>query len=74
MADTYKVSIKNPLSFPAEQRVRSGVLVTKQDGYEGELTDEQLQAVQADDYLSVEKVTASKPADDSKSSSKPAKK
>lgn len=69
MADTYKVKLVDPLGFPADQRVRSGVLVTKADGYEGELTDEQLEAIKNDEHLVVSKVQVTAPKSDKKTAS-----
>jgi hypothetical protein len=62
MAEIYRVELASPLSFPADQRTRAGVVVTKQDGYEGELSDEQLEAIKADEHLVVTKVAAKKNA------------
>lgn len=61
MAD-YKVSLKSPVNFPADRRIRAGVEVFKAGGYEGELTKEQLEAIEADEHLVVEEVKGSKPA------------
>ncbi|MDR6794731.1 hypothetical protein J2X12_004121 [Pseudarthrobacter oxydans] len=56
----YKVTL--PREFPYNERVRAGVVINKEHGYEGELTDEQLEAIQADSLLTVEKVEAPKQA------------
>lgn len=53
----YKVTIADAFNFPADQRIRSGITVLKATGYQGELTDEQLEAIEADSYLAVEEVT-----------------
>jgi hypothetical protein len=52
----YKVTL--PREFPYEQRIRAGVVVNKVHGFEGELTDEQLEAIKADKVLTVSKVEA----------------
>lgn len=54
---TYKVSIVNfPEGLEATERRRAGIVVDRVHGYEGELTEEQLEAIKADDYLEVEEV------------------
>jgi hypothetical protein len=57
----YKVTL--PREFPYEQRIRAGVVVNKVHGYEGELTDEQLEAVNADQLLTVSEAAAPKAAE-----------
>jgi hypothetical protein len=57
----YKVTIAEPLSFPAEQRIRAGIKVLKDTGYEGELSDVQLKAIKADNYLALEEVAPATP-------------
>lgn len=54
----YKVTL--PKEFPYNERIRAGVVINKEHGYEGELTDGQLQAIQADNLLTVEKIEATK--------------
>lgn len=49
----YVVTINQPRSFSAEQRVRAGIVVSREHGYEGELTEEQLDAIKADRELTV---------------------
>ena len=56
----YKVTL--PREFPYNERIRAGVVINQEHGYEGELTDEQLEAIQADSLLTVEKVEAPKAA------------
>lgn len=52
MADKIlKIAIASALGFLADQRTRSGVTVRKRDGYEGLLTDEQVEAITADDLV-----------------------
>jgi uncharacterized Zn finger protein len=53
---TYKVTIKNAHSFIADQRRRAGIVVSKDDGYEGELDADQLAEIKADDYLEVDEI------------------
>lgn len=56
----YKVTL--PREFPYEQRIRAGIVVNKIHGFEGELTDEQVKAIQADGLLTVQKIdTGTKP-------------
>lgn len=50
----YKVTL--PREFPYEQRVRAGIIVNKVQGFEGELTDDQLEVVKADSILTVQKI------------------
>lgn len=53
MADiTYIVQLVT--GFPYPQRVRAGVTVLKDGGYEGPLSDDQLAAIKADEYLVLE--------------------
>ena len=53
MADTiYTVQLVP--GFPYPQRIRAGVTVLKEGGYEGPLDDEQLAAIKADEYLVLE--------------------
>lgn len=52
----YKVTL--PREFPYDQRVRAGVVVNKEHGYEGELDDEQLKAINADPLLTVKSVVS----------------
>lgn len=57
----YRVTIVGfPQSIRATKRVRSGVIVDRVTGYEGELTEEQLAAIKGDSYLKVEKVESDK--------------
>jgi hypothetical protein len=51
----YKVTVQFPAGVFADQRIRAGVVVNRVHGYVGELTDEQLAAIKADQHLSVEK-------------------
>lgn len=55
---TYKVEL--PQGFPYAQRIRSGVTVFKDQPYEGELTDDQLEAIKADDFLTLTKAKEAK--------------
>ncbi|MDI3211768.1 hypothetical protein [Arthrobacter sp. AL12] len=50
----YKVTL--PREFPYEQRIRAGIVVNKEHGYEGELAAEQLKAIKADKVFSVERI------------------
>lgn len=53
MADiTYTVQLVT--GFPYPQRVRSGITALKEGGYEDPLSDEQLSAIKADEYLVLE--------------------
>ncbi|MCO4274270.1 hypothetical protein NG701_07485 [Pseudarthrobacter sp. HLT3-5] len=61
-------SVTLPREFPYEQRVRAGIVVNKVYGFEGELTDEQLEAIKADGVLSVTKVQAPASKSESKDS------
>lgn len=54
------VTIKKPLSFPADRRIRAGVVVLKDGGYTGVLTDDQLKAIKADAELEVREVKSKK--------------
>jgi hypothetical protein len=56
---TYKVTL--PFNFLAEQRTRGDITVTREGGYEGPLTDEQLEALNADEQFIVTKI-AEEPA------------
>lgn len=53
---TYKVTLKDK-AFPYELRRRAGIVVRKGEGFEGELTDDQVKAIRADDQLTVKKVS-----------------
>lgn len=64
---SYRVTL--PKTFPYDQRVRAGITVSRQDGYEGDLTDDQLAAIKADPLLTV---TSDKPAAHQKQDTKPA--
>ncbi|AZZ51422.1 hypothetical protein [Rathayibacter festucae] len=55
MAD-YKVTL--PWDFPYDQRTRAGVTVTKAYGYEGPLTAEQADEIEADGQFVVEQIEA----------------
>lgn len=62
MATKYKLTLNLPVDLKdAQQRVLEGhndVVVTRADGYVGELTDEQLALAKADPYISVAKAGA----------------
>jgi hypothetical protein len=63
MADRiYKVTL--PRSFGAEQRVRAGITVGREAGYEGPLTPEQLKAIRADKEFTVKTSGADVPEAD----------
>lgn len=47
---SYKVTL--PKAFSYDQRRRAGITVSREGGYEGDLTAEQLKAVKADPLLS----------------------
>ena len=49
---TYKVTL--PFNFLAESRTREGVIVPREGGYEGPLTDEQYEAISNDPIFTVE--------------------
>lgn len=51
MPKTYRVTVTG--GFNAKQRVRNGVTVDKTYGYTGELTPDQLKAIEADELLHV---------------------
>jgi len=51
MPKTYRVTVTG--GFNAKQRVRNGVVVDKTYGYTGELTSDQLKAIEADELLHV---------------------
>lgn len=52
---TYKVEVKTP--FPAERRVRAGIVVPVDGGYEGNLTKDQVAAIEQDEYLTISEAT-----------------
>ncbi|TFC63719.1 hypothetical protein E3O62_02510 [Cryobacterium sp. TMT2-15-1] len=49
---TYKVTL--PFNFLAESRTREGVIVPRDGGYEGPLTDEQYKAISNDPIFTLE--------------------
>ena len=49
---TYKVTL--PFNFLAEQRIREGIIVPRDGGYEGPLTDEQYEAINNDPLSTLE--------------------
>ena len=53
---TYKVTVNFPENLQATERRRAGIIVDRANGYEGELSAEQLEAIEADTYLTVEEV------------------
>lgn len=60
MADTekqYKVTAQFGAGIVATSRTRAGIVVGREDGYVGPLTDEQLAAIEEDTYLTVSEVT-----------------
>lgn len=60
MADTekqYKVTAQFGAGIVATSRTRAGIVVGREDGYAGPLTDEQLAAIEEDTYLTVSEVT-----------------
>lgn len=60
MADTekqYKVTAQFGAGIVATSRTRAGIVVGREDGYTGPLTDEQLAAIEEDTYLTVSEVS-----------------
>ena len=60
MADTekqYKVTAQFGAGIVATSRTRAGIVVGREDGYVGPLTDEQLAAIEEDTYLTVSELT-----------------
>lgn len=51
----YKVTL--PYNFLAEHRHRAGVIIPRDGGYEGPLTDQQFEAIEADEWLTLEAVS-----------------
>lgn len=68
----HKVTVRK--GFTGPQRQRAGIAVSREYPYTGELSEEQLKAVEADPELEVTEVetgkTESKPAEDKKSEGK----
>lgn len=62
MSTTYKVTVEFPAEIPAVERHRAGIVVNRVYGYEGPLTEEQLGAIEADSYLTVEAIDVPAPA------------
>lgn len=66
MGKQYKVTVDLPADINATQRIRAGIVVSREHGYVGELTEEQLKAIQADSYLTVTEAKSSGSSEEDK--------